>query len=213
MMKPNLLCAATLLLLAACGSEQQANLANFSKGMNTYLAKRGDLCLAKNSWPIDVTPAEGSGGSRNALQMPVLEKLGLVASSAATVEHSDEAGNPSTLQVRRYQLTDSGKRFYLAREAHAQAPNNPYAAAGHDLCALKLSLDKVIGWETPTAQNKGAAAVVVTYTYKVAPAPWTSDADVRRVFPVVDSLIRGAGVMQLKEPFVLTGTGWQAQDL
>ncbi|MET3132013.1 hypothetical protein AAKU55_002283 [Oxalobacteraceae bacterium GrIS 1.11] len=208
-MKTLSLCACALLLLSACGSQQQANQANFTKAMNTYLAKRGDLCLAKNTWPIDVTPAEGTHGSRNALQMPVLEKLGLAVSSAATV--AAEAGQPA-LNVRRYRLTNAGKNFYLAREAHAQAPNNPYAAAGHDLCAAKLSLDKVVGWEAP-AQSGATAVTVVTYTYKVAAAPWTADADARRVFPVVDAILRGAGVQQLKEAFVLTGAGWQARDL
>ena len=48
----------------------------FTRAMNTYLEKRGDLCLAKSSWPIDVTQHEIDIGARNAVQMPVLERLG-----------------------------------------------------------------------------------------------------------------------------------------
>lgn len=212
-MKKFFLCTSCL-LLAACGSQQQANQANFTKAVNTYLAERGDLCLAKNTWPIDVTPAEGSSGSRNAVQMPVLERLGLVQASLASVEKNDEQGK-TTLQVRRYQLTDSGKKFYLPRPAHARPSGNRYAEAEHDLCAVKLSLDQVVGWETPNRPDRenSNAETVVTYTYKVAAAPWTSDAGARQVFPMVDSIIRGAGVRQLKETFVLGSAGWEAKDL
>ena len=31
---------------------------HFVAGMQDYLATRGDLCLAKNEWPIDLTPRE-----------------------------------------------------------------------------------------------------------------------------------------------------------
>jgi len=47
----------------------------------------------------------------------------------------------------------------------------------------------------------------------VAPAPWARDASVGRVFPMLDTVLKGAGVMQLKEAFVLTSTGWEAKDL
>lgn len=212
-MKNFFLCTSIILAAAACSSDQPANQANLAKALNAYLDKRGDLCLAKNTWPIDVAQAEFDGGSRNALQMPVLEKLGLTVSSMAAVEKNDETGK-STIQVRRYQLTETGKHFYLAREPRNQATGNA-AMARHDLCAARLSLDKVVGWEMPSRQEKpgSGAETVVTYTYKIAAAPWTGDADIRKVFPMVDRIIRGAGVLQLKEPFVLTSRGWEAKDL
>lgn len=201
-----LLCPA-LLLLAACHHGPDANQANFSAAVKTYLAKRGDLCLAKNTWPIDVSAAEGTSGSRNALQMPVLEKLGLVVSSAALADRNTDNGTV-TEQVRRYQLTDAGKRYYLTRAPRKAPSGDRFLDAGADLCAVKLSLDKVQGWEaTPDG------GMLVSYTYQVAPAPWTADADVRRVFPVVDSVIRGAGTTQLKEAFIAGADGWEAKDL
>jgi hypothetical protein len=157
----------------------------------------------------------------------VLEKLGLVVSSVTTVEKNDETGQSAkstkstkatkatkaTTEVRRYQLTETGKQFYLSRAPRSQATGNA-ALAQHDFCAAKLSLDKVVGWETPHMQDKpGSAETVVTYTYKIAAAPWTNDADIRKVFPMVDRVIQGAGKMQLKETFVLTGRGWEAKDL
>ena len=206
--------AAAVASLSGCSSDKELNQANVSKAMQTYLARRGDLCLAKSSWPIDVIASETGTGSRNGVQMPVLEKLGLVSASDAVGERKDDDGNVTHVPVRRYQLTDEGKKYYLARAPHKREVDDRYAAVANDFCAAKLSLDHVVGWEP--VKHAGATTIdeaVVTYTYQVAPAPWARDADVGRVFPMLDTVLKGAGVMQLKEAFVLTSTGWEAKDL
>ncbi|MDB5853178.1 MAG: hypothetical protein JWR22_1219 [Herminiimonas sp.] len=215
-MKNTIFCIAAGLLLVGCNNQHQlseASQTNFTTAMNAYLAARGDLCLAKNQWPIVVTREEAELGSRNALQMPVLERLGVVASVAATVEKDAGQGKSST-SGRSYQLTDAGMKFYLAREPRKQATGSA-ATAQHDLCAARLTLDKIVAWEAPTkpSQPDAGAETIVTYTYKVAAASWTDDAEARNVFPVVDRIVKGAGVLQLKEPFRLTEHGWEAKDL
>lgn len=218
-MNKRLLCGASLLLpllLAACGHDKQAlDHASVAKAMKSYFETRGDLCLAKSEWPIDVAPDEARAGSRNALQMPALERLGLVESSAALVPRSGADGIATTVNVVRYRLTALGNQYFLARAPHKYPSTNRYASVGHDLCAARLSLDTIVGWE-PIA-NKAAGArpeAVVTYTYKVAPAPWTADPSVRRVFPVVANIVKGAGVLQLQETLVLADNGvWEAKDL
>lgn len=218
-MKRLTLCAIPMLplaLLAGCApGKHELNQANLTRAMNDYLGKRGDLCLAKNSWPVVVTEAESQAGSRNALQMPVLERLGLVAGEDALVELAGEDGTATKsakAHARRYQLTAEGRKYYLARPAHKTPTGDRFADAAHDFCAARLSLDRVVGWEpsnVPGAKNEA----VVTYTYKVAPAPWTADRALRAVFPMVDTVIKGAGVMQLKETVVLGARGWEAKDL
>jgi hypothetical protein len=208
------LMSAALLTLAACSNDRELNQANIGKAMQAYLAQRGDLCLAKNSWPIDVTAAESGPGSRNGVQMPVLEKLGLVSASDAVGERRDDDGNVTRVPVRRYQLTDEGKKYYLARAPHKHEVESRYAAAPQDFCAGKLSLDRVVKWETP--KKPGATApdeAIVTYTYHIAPAPWAKDPDVSRVFPMLATVIKGEGAMELKEAFVLTDAGWEAKDI
>jgi hypothetical protein len=204
---------AALALMVGCSQgKRELNQANLTHAMNDYLARRGDLCLAKNTWPVFVTEAESHAGSRNALQMPVLERLGLVSAADATVEQVGEDGGKSMAHARRYDLSAEGRKYYLARPAHRRSSGNRFAEAGHDFCAARLSLDKVLGWEAapaPGAKNEA----VVTYTYKVEPAPWTGDAALRAVFPMVDTVIRGAGTMQLKEGVVLGANGWEAKDL
>jgi hypothetical protein len=210
-MSKKILCGAAL-LLAACSHDKRAlERTNVTKAMEGYFEKRGDLCLAKSEWPIDVADEEGHSGSRNALQMPALARLGLVESSRALIERSAEDGSKSVVKVTRYRLTAIGKQYYLPRAPHNYPSANRYANAGHDLCAAKLSLDRIVGWEIPAAN--GPREAVVTYTYKVVPAPWAADAGVRQVFPVVDNIIRGAGVLQLKETLVLTDAGWEAKDI
>jgi hypothetical protein len=207
----------TLAVLAGCGhSRRELNAANLTHAMNDYMAKRGDLCLAKNSWPVFVTEAESKAGSRNALQMPVLERLGLVKGVDATVQLVGEDGAPATqANARRYDLTLDGRKYYLARPAHKTASGNRFAEAGHDFCAARLSLDKVVGWEpaNTSAASGSIKEATVIYTYKVDPAPWTADAAVRAVFPMVDNVIRGAGTLQLREGVVLGANGWEARDL
>ena len=56
------------------------------KAVAAYLADHGDLCVGKFTWPPDVTLADREGGSNDAVQMPVLEHLGLVESTEVRVE-------------------------------------------------------------------------------------------------------------------------------
>lgn len=193
--------AAALALLAGCGPQQpEANLQNLTVAMNAYLAKKGDLCLGKTQWPIDVPQREVGTRARNAVQMPVLEHAGLVSASAAKVEDARDGEQPTEIAVTRYVLTEEGKKYVHTRETQP------------DFCAARLTLDKLVGWEARKDKDgKDASAVVVTYTYKVDAAPWTGDADVRKAFPMVDRVVRGAGTMQLKQNFKRTEGGWEPE--
>jgi hypothetical protein len=211
-MKRPITIALCLALLAACDDTRELNRANLTQALNDYLDRRGDLCLAKGDWPVDVTEQERRTGSRNALQMPVFERLGLVRASDATVQRLGDDAAAAPVKVRRYVLTAEGRKYYLARPERKNPSGNRFADGRHDFCAAHLSLDKVVGWEQ--ASRPGAAGeAVVTYTYRVNPAPWTADPGVRAVFPMVDAVIRGAGTMQLKQAMVLGDGGWEAKDL
>ncbi len=203
-----LIALASACALCACHGKPQLDLKTpsrqtFTQGMLAYLAVRGDLCLGKE-FPIEVTDREARAGARNAVQMPVLEHLGLVSSSAAMGEVSSEDG-PVAVPVTRYQLTPTGDHYYLERRLSQQ--DGPHG----DLCVAKLSLDKVVSWEID-AQSQGRAAVV-NYTYHVKAAPWTQAPEVKAVFPAVDRLVTGDGRATLQEGFTLTDKGWQPNDI
>ncbi|MDP9902541.1 hypothetical protein [Variovorax ginsengisoli] len=184
--------------LSACHRASDAPPEDFTATLQSYLAEHGDLCLGKTQWPIDVTQHEIDIGERNARQMPVFERLGLVHSTVADVEVDDE-GTLHRMQVRRFDLTAEGRKHYIAHAA---------GAASHDFCVAHLSLDHVVDAQ-PGTDAKGHRTAVVNYTYQVTPAPWLQDAEVQRVLPMVAGVLRGAGSARLQETFVQTGSGWQ----
>jgi hypothetical protein len=205
---PRLLIALTIATtIAACSRSNEPNASELAAAMNTYLAERGQLCLGKAAWPIDLTQHEIDVGARNALQMPVLERLGLVTSSVADITVDDE-GTLHPMQVRRYVLTDAGRTYYLPRStAHASNATAPT----RDFCAAHLSLDRIVGWDLH--RDGSAPVAVVRYTYRVEAAPWTHDAEIQKVFPMVAGVVMGEGKAELQESFTLTSAGWVAVDL
>ena len=211
-MKKAVLTIFCLLAMAACAKKPEANLVNLTKGMNDYLARRGEFCLSKTDWPIDVTQREMDANGRNAVQMPVMEKLGLVSSSIATVDVKDEeSATTKSIKVMRYQLTDAGKKYYLSQPPRRDAAGEFKDISG-DICAAKLRLDRIVSW-TPPAKKNGVEQTTVTYTYDVDAAPWAKDAQIQKVFPMVDYIVTGGEKVQLKERFKLTAHGWEAMDL
>lgn len=202
----------TLALFGGCHDKtQDASIGNFTTTINDFLAKRGHLCVAKYDWPIYVTSDDQAANSRDAVQMPVLEKIGLVAGKNVVVERKDENGTRITAHARAYDLTAEGQKYYLhVPVVIATATSRVTHPA--DLCAATLKLDKVVGWEPPVKQN-GDTVTSVLYTYKIDPAPWTQNGDVRRVFPMLARVIEGEGKMQLREGVHLTSNGWVADEV
>jgi hypothetical protein len=207
------LALSALTVFAGCHDKSQdVSRENFTATINDFLAQRGHLCLAKYDWPIYVTTDDFASGTRDALQMPVLEKLGIVTGKDMVVERTDPAnGKKITANARQYQLTAEGQKYYLhIPEVVATATSRVTHPA--DFCAATLTLDKVVGWEKPT-QVEGKTATSVVYTYKIDPAPWAKDADAQRVFPMIKRVIEGAGTMQLREGVHLTSKGWVADEV
>ena len=196
-----------LFMLGACTPE--ANRENLTQGMNDYLSKHGNLCLAKQNWPIEITPADFAAGMRDAIQMPVLQKLGLISVSDVSVKTKD-GNKTSVTMIKRYQLTEDGKKYYLTRESDIPASSDGKHSPKGDLCVAQLTLDKIVAWE-PLTDNNALKETLVTYTYNVKAATWLQDPDAKRVFPMIDRVVQGAHVAQLKEAFVLSKNGWVAK--
>lgn len=209
---PAVIILASLMILSACEDKTEANIGNLTQGMNDYFAKRGDFCIGRTQWPIDVTQHEMDMRRDNAVQLPVMEKAGLVQSSIATVEVKDEdGGEAKSMKVMRYDLTDAGKKYYLHPPARRDASGNMKEIPG-DFCAGKLSLDKIVAWE-PAKEIKGQKHTIVTYTYNVDAAEWAKKPELQKVFPMVAYVVNGGKKVQLKEGFVLTQEGWKSVDL
>jgi hypothetical protein len=201
-----------LTLFGGCHDKSQdANRENFTATINDFLTARGHLCLGEYNWPIYVTTEDQAAHTNHSLQMPVLEKLGIVSGKDMVVAGTDAQGEKITANARQYQLTTEGQKYYLhIPEVTATATKRVTHPA--DFCAATLTLDKVVGWEKPI-QRDGATVTSVVYTYKIEPALWAKDPDAQRVYPVVKRVIEGVGTMQLREGVHLTPKGWVADEV
>ena len=197
-----LLCLSSLVLAADSSEPNQKSL---QKALENYLTQQGNFCLGKFDWPIDVSEAEFAMKSKDALQMPVLEKLGLA--SASTAEALRKVGDTELLvPVKRYTLTEAGQAFYLPKQSvtTAAGQKTPHT---HDFCAGKLSLNKVVRWEKPEMQGENKVTTV-TYTFKIAAANWSHEPEIQKVFPMLAAVVNGEGTMQLKQQFRWLEKSW-----
>jgi hypothetical protein len=200
--------AAVALTLTACALPGETNEGALRPAMEKFLAERGDLCLGKHDWPIEVSERDASIGARDAVQMPVLEKAGIVSSSRAFSKRN-EFGTERELPVTRYDLTETGRKYYIARETTQVSADGRKTVHAGDFCAGKLSLDSIVAWDAPKTVGDHLETTV-SYTYHIDAAPWAKDPEVQKVFPMVGRIVKGEGSMQLKQALRLTRRGWVA---
>jgi hypothetical protein len=169
-----------------------------TSAVNQYLSDHGDLCVGKFTWPRVVTPEDRLARTNDAVQLPVLERLGLVESSEISAAESG----------KRYSLTEKGRRYYVQKKRITLGAHDMPAEHDADLCVASLSLDKVVKW-SPPEQVHGHLVTVVQYTYHIKAADWMADPEVRQVFPVVDRIIRNEGNMLMTVNVRLQDGKWQ----
>jgi hypothetical protein len=173
----------TALTGAAHANISEPNQQELSHAVTQFLADHGDLCMAKYTWPRDVTAEDQQAQTNDALQLPVLERLGLVKSKDV------ESG-------KRYWLTHKGQKYYSKRKRTTLGIHGDAEEHGADFCVASLTLDKVVKWTAPD-DPKLQAERIVSYTYRIKAADWMADSDARKVFPIVDRIIRGEGKLQM----------------
>lgn len=168
-----------------------------------YLFDHGDLCMGKFSWPRDVTPEDLSAKTNDAVQLPVLERLGLVTSTniLSTSAATGDAG-------KRYSLTDKGRRYYLQKKHVTLGAHDQPALHDADFCVAHLSLDDVVKWSPPEEVN-GHLQTLVQYTYHVQAADWMADPQAREVFPVADRIIRNEDHLLMSVTVRLENGQWR----
>jgi hypothetical protein len=206
MMKTSVWATATALCLAGGAAQAAPTLSQsaMTPAVRKYVNEHTDLCVGKPAWPRLVTDDDRRANTNDALQMPVLERLGLVesadvspssvpqAAGAGAAGSAPSAASDPAAPVKRYSLTAKGRKFYLRKKMAALGAHGRPMERTSDFCVAHLSLDRVIKW-TPPAEAHGHLETVVSYTYQVKAADWTADPQARKVFPVVDRIIRGAG--------------------
>jgi hypothetical protein len=185
---------------APASSAKDISTSALTPAVKEYLRKKGDFCLGKFDWPIAVSDADRETGTNDALQMPVLAGLGLVAPRV----------DPNNPTIQHYDLTARGRKYYLVKKTITLGPGNVPVEHPGDFCVAKLTLDKVVSWQPPEKVS-GSTRVTVKYTYKVATAaPWARDPGIQQVFPMIPRIIDGAGKMQMMQVLAWKGRSWVA---
>jgi hypothetical protein len=192
-----------------------------TQAVKAFLADHGDLCMAKYSWPRDVTPGDEHTDPNDAVQLPVLERFGLVhsvevpaapqqtsAAAAGAQSSAPEASQPAPAEpTRRYSLTEKGRKYYLQKKHTVIGRHDFVMEHDADFCVAHLTLDKVVKWSPPEpAHNQ--LETVVRYTYHVKAADWMSEPEAQKVFPIADRIIRGDGSMMMSATVALQDGKW-----
>ena len=209
MRKPILLTVAALVLLAGCSNEKKPNAANFTKAIDQYLAKHGQVCaLVDQTLPANVTLPEQKQQTGIGPQMAVLEQAGLVRGSNTTaVVHgwADALGGRAAPQpVRRYELTDEGKKYF----------RQTLVALGQtgEFCYGQKAVDSIVKWTEPAAMGPYTQSEV-TYSYKVTDlAAWSQQPGIQQTFPDIRSTLQDASKVHQAAGLVLTNKGWEVPE-
>src|SRR3984885_2845628 len=117
-------------LMWASGAVQAAATAEpseseLTRAVTHYLSDHGDLCVGKFTWPRVVTQQDQLTHTNDAVQLPVLERLGLVESTEisapvaadvatnAAAQGSQSGSTAATAETaRQYSLTAKGRQYY-----------------------------------------------------------------------------------------------------
>jgi hypothetical protein len=181
-----------------------------TQAVQAFLAEHGDLCMAKYTWPRDLTPGSEDIDRNDELQLPVLEHLGLVHSVEIPAVAKEGTASPQGAQpapTRRYSLTDKGQQYYLKKKHTVLGAHDAPTQYDADFCVAHLTLDKVVKWSPPEPAHNHLETVV-RYTYRIKAADWMSDPDAQKVFPIVDRIIRGEGHKIMTATVALQNGKW-----
>jgi len=198
-------------LPVAASDPSLANRANLGQALQAFLAQRGDICLAKYDWPIDVSARDDAARTSNALQMPVLEHQGLVTGRDGYVDYrDDETGQVERVPTRRYELTALGRKFFKQRDSAGHGPDGHVVVHHGDLCAGRLELAAITRIAEPQVAPGQPRTASVSYRYRFTAAPWAATATTRAVFPMIDLLIRKQDSLEMTHRLHFDGQRWVA---
>jgi hypothetical protein len=193
-------------LLALAGAAAQAatatatppvpNKTALGAALVRYLADHGELCVGKYDWPIVVTARDAENGQRNAVQLPAMEAAGLVLAT------------PGADGAVSYALSEKGRQYYWPRRVERR-DGTPGRMDVRDFCAGRLALDQVVQWTAPVLVGEHYEATA-TYTYAVAPAPWTAEPRLQQVFPMIARVIKGQHGARLAQRLRFVDGRWEA---
>ncbi len=198
----SLISITVLLFLTACSNEKRSNDGNFKKAINQYLAKHGKACTSiGRDFPVDVPETVLKDQYGTGSQMAALEEGGLVHSSDTIAASSGILGLNLSRRVRRYELTDEGKKYF-------QEIPGVFGQTG-SFCYGEKTVDSIVRWTEPMPME-GYTRTEVTYTYKIVNlALWAERPDVQHAFGDIRTTLNGVSKANQDAGLQLTNQGWE----
>lgn len=199
---------AALFLLTGCNNPKKPSNANFTKAIDQYLTKHNDACSSiSQPFPVDVTVSQQKEQYGLGPQLAALEQAGLVHSTntTAVVHGMFDAlqGSTPPQPVKRYELTDDGKKYYR------QTPS--VFGQANSFCYGQKAVDSIVKWTEPSTGDGSQS--VVTYTYKITDlAPWAERSDVQQAFSDLRQTVNGASKTSEMAGVQLTDKGWEVPE-
>jgi hypothetical protein len=196
----------SFLALTACNTTGAPGNGTFTKAINAYLTTHGEVCTAiGRQFPIDLPRSEQSEPYGIAPKLAALEQAGLVhATNTTAVVHGmldPLRGSEPAQPVKRYELTDSGRRYF--KQVPGAAGQNKGFCYGHK------SVDTIVKWTEPVKAG-ASSQTEVTYTYRIADmAPWAERSDVQQAFSDIRTTVNGASKTTEVVGLELTSKGWE----
>lgn len=197
---------AGILLFIACNDSKKPSNANFTKAINRYLAKHGQTCVSiGQTFSIDVPESEQKDQYGIAPQMTALEQAGLVHgnNTTAVVHGMLDAlrGSTPPQPVKRYELTDEGKRYFRQTPGIFEKNGN--------FCYGQKMVDTIVKWTEPMTMG-AYSQTEVTYTYRLVNfADWAEQPGMQSAFHDIRTTIGGASKKDQIVGLQLTNQGWE----
>jgi hypothetical protein len=195
--------ASSILVIAGCGSKQDANKSNFQSAIQDYLNTKNGVCVMVPAKEVPFT-LQKTGGM-NFINEPekaaALVSAGLL--SAKDTEVKAAFGNQMVAGVQ-YSLTDEGKK-YLVKGAGGNVGN------WDAFCGGKYKVKEVENFTQP-ADMFGTKISQVNYLYEVDDAPaWVKQPAIQAAYPSVQHDF--SGTPGDKAVLVATNDGWMHERL
>ena len=177
------------LILVACGEKQLTD-TDFKVVLDKEFNQAGPVCV-----PLD----KGFPATLNQMELEYGVGRALVALEGAGLFSSSVVG-----KGRRYEVTESGQRFYTEREGKTVGLTVQKVKHGY-ICFADMRVEKVNRWN---AQPEG---FVVSYTYRLENvAPWATTPSVIQTMPKLAIWLNGAQKTERKIFVKKTGSGLEA---
>lgn len=201
-----LVCITGLFVFIACNDAKKPSEANFTKAINQYLTKHGDVCMAiGRHFPIDIPQLEQREPYGIAPKLAGLEQAGLIhASDTTAVVHGildPLRGSTPPQPVKRYELTAEGKK-YLKEISGTFGQTDAF-------CYGRKRVDSIVKWTEPTTVGT-SSQTEVTYTCRIVNlAGWAERPDIQQAFSDIRTTINGASKATEIAGLQLTNKGWE----